>query len=265
MMESATSQPTSRHRLFQRPSVPKPLLRGWIHLGATPLALAASIVLTCLAPDTSTRWASAIFLACSLLLFGISALYHRLPWNETIHGILRRCDHSNIFLLIAGTYTPISIGILDPHSARVLLTVIWVGAALGIILSIGWPNAPRWLYVPIYIVLGWMAVFYMPSLSPTPGGSSCGCSSPGASATPWVPSSMASRSPTRGRKSLASTRSSTWGPSPAGCAARSPRISLFSATTKTGTSPYRAAIVATSGTAGTPRGALFVNQRRPYG
>lgn len=162
MMESATSQPTSRHRLFQRPSVPKPLLRGWIHLGATPLALAVSIVLTCLAPDTSTRWASAIFLACSLLLFGISALYHRLPWNETIHGILRRCDHSNIFLLIAGTYTPISIGILDPHSARVLLTVIWVGAALGIILSIGWPNAPRWLYVPIYIVLGWMAVFYMP-------------------------------------------------------------------------------------------------------
>ncbi|MBD3689968.1 hemolysin III family protein [Nanchangia anserum] len=142
----------------------KPLLRGWIHLGVTPLALAASIVLTALAPTSSTRLASAVFLVCSLLLFGVSALYHRVNWSPRAHTVLRRLDHSNIFLLIAGTYTPISIGVLRPHDATVLLSVIWIGAAAGIALSLGWPNAPRWLYVPIYIVLGWMALFYMAEL-----------------------------------------------------------------------------------------------------
>lgn len=148
-----------------RARLPKPLMRGWIHLGVTPLALAASIVLLCLADTPGKRWACAVFLVCSLLLFGISALYHRIDWGPHMHQLMRRFDHSNIFLLIAGTYTPIAASVLSRHDATVLLSIIWAGAGAGIALSLGWPNAPRWLYVPIYILLGWMAVFYLPQLT----------------------------------------------------------------------------------------------------
>lgn len=142
----------------------KPLLRGWFHLGVTPLALVASIVLTVLAPTTPIRVGCVVFLVCSLLLFGVSALYHRVNWSPQWAQVLRRFDHSNIFLLIAGTYTPISLGVLTGSAARTLLTIIWVGAAAGVALSLLWPAAPRWLYVPIYIVLGWMALLYMDAL-----------------------------------------------------------------------------------------------------
>lgn len=84
----------------------KPHLRGWIHLVAAPLSLAASIVLTCLAPTGATKGGSAIYLAASLILFGISALYHRFYWSPRWEVVWNRLDHSNIFLLIAGTYTP---------------------------------------------------------------------------------------------------------------------------------------------------------------
>ena len=80
----------------------KPHLRGWIHLVAAPLSLAASIVLTCLAPSGATKWGSAIYLAASLILFGISALYHRFYWSPRWEIVWNRLDHSNIFLLIAG-------------------------------------------------------------------------------------------------------------------------------------------------------------------
>lgn len=142
----------------------KPHLRGWLHLVTAPLSLAASIVLICLAPTTPTKWASAVYLASSLLLFGISALYHRFYWKPNWELVWKRLDHSNIFLLIAGTYTPLSVALLTRHNATVLLSIVWTGAIIGILINLFWPTAPRWLSTLIYVVLGWTAVAYLPQL-----------------------------------------------------------------------------------------------------
>ncbi len=139
----------------------KPHLRGWLHLGAFPLSLAAGIVLVCLAPDPKTRVAAAVFGVTSSMLFGVSALYHRGHWSPTWDARLRRLDHSTIFLLIAGTYTPFAITLLDSTSAKILLGVVWGGALIGIAFRVLWIGAPRWLYLPVYIALGWAAVFWL--------------------------------------------------------------------------------------------------------
>jgi hemolysin III len=140
----------------------KPKLRGWLHLSITPLALAAGIVLVVLSPTQETRVGSAVFSASALLLFGTSAIYHTGTWSPTIWAVLRRLDHANIFLLIAGSYTPFSIILLDGVEEAVLLTVVWSGAILGVLFRVFWTDAPRWLYTPIYIALGWAAVFFIP-------------------------------------------------------------------------------------------------------
>ena len=142
----------------------KPKLRGWLHLGATPLSLAASTVLVCLAPTPATRWGSAVYLVASLFLFGVSAAYHRFYWAPKWETMWSRLDHSNIFLLIAGTYTPLTIALLPRHDATVLLGVVWGGAVLGILVNLFWPSAPRWLKTSIYVALGWVAVWYLPQL-----------------------------------------------------------------------------------------------------
>lgn len=142
----------------------KPKLRGWLHLVAAPLSLAASIVLVVLAPTTPDKWASAVYLAASLLLFGISALYHRFYWKPNWEVVWKRLDHSNIFLLIAGTYTPLTVALLDHRDQLVLLLTVWIGAAAGILVNLFWPSAPRWLSTLIYVVLGWTAVAYLPQL-----------------------------------------------------------------------------------------------------
>ena len=138
----------------------KPKLRGWLHAATAPLSLAAGIVLIVLSPNAATRAGSAIFAASALVLFTVSAIYHRGHWSPRMWGFLRRFAHANIFLLIAGSYTPFTLLLLDGHDRTVLLTVVWVGAALGIVFRIFWAGAPRWLYTPIYIGLGWAAVFY---------------------------------------------------------------------------------------------------------
>lgn len=140
----------------------KPHLRGWMHLVAAPLSLAASIVLIVLAPTTATKWASAVYLAASLILFGISALYHRFYWKPQWELLWKRLDHSNIFLLIAGTYTPLSVALLGPAPQRSILIVVWVGAVVGILINLFWPTGPRWLLTLIYVILGWVAVWYLP-------------------------------------------------------------------------------------------------------
>ena len=100
-MPVASRQPVSW--IPGRPSVRKPRLRGWVHFIAAPLSLAASIVLVVLAPTTGLKWASAVYLASSFILFGVSALYHLFYWKPKFERVLKRLDHSNIFLLIAGT------------------------------------------------------------------------------------------------------------------------------------------------------------------
>lgn len=146
------------------PVVRKPRLRGWIHFIATPLSLAASIVLLVLAPSTGTKWAAAVYMASSFILFGVSALYHLFYWTPRIELLFKRLDHSNIYLLIAGTYTPIAVGLFTGTNRTTLLSIVWIGAITGIIINLAWPTAPRWLATLIYVILGWTAVWYLPAM-----------------------------------------------------------------------------------------------------
>lgn len=139
----------------------RPTWRGWIHAVTFPIALAAGIVLIVLAQGSAAKWACAVFMAASLLLFGNSALYHRFDWGPKTRAVLKRIDHANILLLIAGTYTPIAVLALPTDKAIILLSLVWGGTMLGILFRVFWIDAPRWLYVALYLVLGWAAVMYM--------------------------------------------------------------------------------------------------------
>ncbi|MGZ4600260.1 MAG: PAQR family membrane homeostasis protein TrhA [Oryzihumus sp.] len=138
----------------------KPHLRGWIHAGTFPVALAAGIVLVCLAPTGTARLGAAVFGLTAAMLFGTSAVYHRGTWSPRVQGVLKRLDHSNIFLIIAGTYTPFALLLLPPEQSRTLLLIVWTGAIAGVLFRVLWVGAPRWLYTPVYVALGWVAVFY---------------------------------------------------------------------------------------------------------
>ncbi|WP_400190050.1 hemolysin III family protein [uncultured Microbacterium sp.] len=142
----------------------KPTWRGWIHAGTFPVAIAAGIVLIALAQGAPAKWASAVFMVSSLLLFGNSALYHRVDWSPRVKVVLKRIDHANILLLIAGTYTPIATLALPPEKGVLLLCLVWGGAVLGILFRVFWIHAPRWLYVALYLLLGWAAVMYLGDL-----------------------------------------------------------------------------------------------------
>lgn len=139
----------------------KPHLRGWMHAMAAPATLSAGIFLIVLSPTTMTRVGSTIFVVTGVLLFTVSGIYHRGRWGPRAWAFLRRFDHANIFLLIAGSYTPFTLILLDGSARVALLSVAWSGAILGVLFRIFWTHAPRWLYVPIYMALGWAAVFFM--------------------------------------------------------------------------------------------------------
>ncbi len=158
------SIPLLEDALEHAPYDVKPTWRGWIHAGMFPLAIAAGIVLICLADGAAAKISSAVFMLTSLLLFGISAVYHRFNWKPTTLALFRRLDHSNIFLLIAGTYTPLAVNALPFPKSLILLLIIWGGTALGIAFRIFWLRAPRLLYVALYIVLGWGAILYVGDL-----------------------------------------------------------------------------------------------------
>jgi hemolysin III len=138
----------------------KPHLRGWLHAVTAPLALAGGIVLVALSPTATTRIGSAVFATTAMVLFTVSGIYHRGTWSPRIWAFLRRFDHANIFLLIAGTYTPFSLLLLEGRNQVILLSTVWTGAILGVLFRVFWAGAPRWLYTPIYIALGWAAVFF---------------------------------------------------------------------------------------------------------
>lgn len=139
----------------------KPTWRGWIHAGVLPIVIAAGIVLIVLADGVAAKVTGAVFYASSILLFGNSALYHRFNWKPKTKLALKRIDHANIFLLIAGSYTPITWLALERDKAILLLAIIWGTAVLGIGFRIFWISAPRWLYVPIYVGMGWGAMAFI--------------------------------------------------------------------------------------------------------
>jgi hemolysin III len=142
----------------------KPLLRGWLHLGMVPAALAAGIVLIALAPGASARLSVTVYVGSALLLFAVSAVYHRGHWSPRANAILRRLDHANIYLLIAGSYTPFAVLALHGTTRIVVLTCVWVGALAGVVFRVSWVSAPRWLFTPLYVLLGWVAAFVTPEL-----------------------------------------------------------------------------------------------------
>ena len=142
----------------------KPTWRGWIHTGILPLVIAGGIVLLVVADGFVAKVAAAVFFAGSVLLFGTSAIYHRLNWGPKAKLALKRFDHANIFLLIAGSYTPVTLLALPQEKGLLLIIAIWTVALLGIGFRVFWIGAPRWLYVVIYIAMGWAAVVYLPEL-----------------------------------------------------------------------------------------------------
>jgi hemolysin III len=158
---------TSADILHGRP--PKPRLRGRLHQGSFVFSMAAGAALITAAATSARSTLAvvsvAVYVGTVLGLFGISALYHRFPWsNETARSWLRRLDHSMIFVFIAGTYTPVAAMALSSTTRVVVLSVVWAGALGGVLLNMVWPRAPRWVGVPIYLALGWVAVFVLPQL-----------------------------------------------------------------------------------------------------
>lgn len=139
----------------------KPLLRGWLHLGMAPVILITGIVFTIFAPTLDGRIGSGIYTLTAVQLFGTSAAYHRGNWSTKTLATFRRIDHSNIFVFIAGTYTPLALTMLAGTSRWTLLIVIWSIAILGVAFRITWLGAPRWLYTALYIAMGWAALGWM--------------------------------------------------------------------------------------------------------
>jgi hemolysin III len=142
----------------------KPRLRGVSHQYAFYVSLASGTLLVLLAATTRAAVAAAIYAASVSTLFAVSALYHRVPWTPLARRRMRRLDHAMIFLLIAGTYTPVGLLVLHGTLATVVLAVVWSGAAAGIVLELAWTTAPRWLGGTVYLALGWVAVVATPQL-----------------------------------------------------------------------------------------------------
>jgi hemolysin III len=145
-----------------------PRLRGLLHAGVFPAAVAAGAVLVALAPTWPARLAAAVYGVASAVLFGVSAAYHRSPLGSRRRAWLGRLDHVNILLLIAGTYTPLMALALHGWTRLIVLAVVWVGAAAGIATKLiwrpAWRPAPRWVSTSLFIALGWVALFVLPQL-----------------------------------------------------------------------------------------------------
>jgi len=142
----------------------KPKLRGWLHFGAGPLALVLGLGLLVFVPDQSLRLAVACYVAMTVLLFSVSASYHLGAGGPRTQDFLQRLDHANIYLFIAGSYTPFGAALPDPATSRLVLVLVWSIAFAGVIVRVFWRSAPRWLSVASYVGLGWVAVFFLPDL-----------------------------------------------------------------------------------------------------
>jgi hemolysin III len=146
----------------------RPRFRGWLHFWSFFASIASGATLIVLAArghQPEAVAATSVYAVTVLGLFGVSALYHRVTWTSPrARATMKRLDHSMIFVFIAGTYTPFSLLAMDKPTGYVVLGVVWGGALAGVALKMLWPHGPRWLGVPIYIALGWVAVFVLPQL-----------------------------------------------------------------------------------------------------
>ncbi len=151
-MSAYTAVPTA-------PTPVLPRLRGWLHVGSFFASLVTGAVLIPLAAAQGAALPISIYCVTVTLLFGVSALYHRRLWSVRGRQVMMRLDHSMIFVFIAGSYTPFAVLALEPGSDVVILVTAWTGALLGVALKLAWPGSPRWIGAPLYIALGWVAVF----------------------------------------------------------------------------------------------------------
>lgn len=135
---------------------PKPMFRGWSHGIALMAAVILCPVLISVSPNA--RLLSSLYSLAVIGLFGISSCYHGFSWNASAHDIMRRIDHSMIFITIAATYTPISWLLLPRSAAITVLIAVWVGAAIGVLIMIFWPKAPQIILVPVFLIVGWSAL-----------------------------------------------------------------------------------------------------------
>ena len=148
-----------------RAPIPKPRLRGVSHQWAFFVSLITGAALVIAAPAGKATIAAAVYSVSVAALFGTSALYHRITWaSQAARRWMRRLDHSMIFLLIAGTYTPFALLVLDGGLATAILIAVWGGAAAGIVLNLIWIDAPKWLTAVVYVALGWVAVAAFPAM-----------------------------------------------------------------------------------------------------
>jgi hemolysin III len=156
-----------RARTISPPSLPlvKPRMRGVLHQYAFFVSVVLGALLIIFAGDARSRAAVSIYVFAVSGLLGTSALYHRVTWSQKARAWMRRLDHSMIFVLIAGTYTPFALLVLSGTLAEAILIVVWAGALGGIVLNLVWITAPRWLIATVYVALGWVAVAAMPALA----------------------------------------------------------------------------------------------------
>jgi hemolysin III len=142
----------------------KPRMRGVLHFYAFLVAVGLGVVLVALAPGGSATASAAVYATAVCGLFGVSALYHRRTWSEAGRRWMRRLDHSMIFVFIAASFTPVALLALEGTLATVILTVVWGGAAAGVILKLVWISASKWLSAALYVALGWVALVATPAL-----------------------------------------------------------------------------------------------------
>ena len=142
----------------------KPRLRGVLHQAAFAISLVTGTALICLADGARARTAASVYAASVALLFGVSAAYHRGPWTGRSREVMKRLDHSMIFILIAGTYTPFALLLLDGMRRWIVLGLVWGGAVAGVVLRNAVRRPARWLFVGLYLLLGWIALGVLPQL-----------------------------------------------------------------------------------------------------
>ena len=149
----------------------KPLLRGVLHQIAFCVAVIVGTLLVAGAEGARRQLAAAVFAGSVALCFGASALYHRVTWTPRVRRWMRRVDHAGVYLLIAGTYTPVGLLVLDGNWRVVVLAIVYAGAGTAIALKFAWVDAPKWLAVVLGIALGWVAVVALPQLATRLGAS----------------------------------------------------------------------------------------------
>lgn len=154
----------------------KPRARGWIHLVSAVVAFVAGVTLIAVSWPLVAHKAGAwvgfeaglstfIYSVSVVGMFAVSATYHRITWQSVVTRMrMKRLDHAMIFVFIAGTYTPFAMLAMNPTQGRTVLTIVWGGALAGVLLKLCWPTAPKWVGVPLYLLLGWVSAFYIAAI-----------------------------------------------------------------------------------------------------